>query len=338
MTLQQEIAAAYRVDDSAGTPLRRLLGAREFGVFAATIVIFVVCAIGADGFLATDNLLSIAQQIAILGIVATGMTFLVIAGEIDLSVGSLHGFLAVELAWLVTKVGVPIGTAAPLAILTGAAVGLVNGLITTKFKIPSFVVTLAALSVLRGAALLLANGVPVRGSRDSAFIGLVSGTPLPHLAAQVLWLVAIVAIGAYVLTKTKFGFDVYSVGGNRSAAAGAGIPADRVKISCFALTGALTGVASVILVGWLGSANPLTGNGFELGVIAAVVVGGAGLAGGTGSLLGTLLGAVITGVITNALVLFGVDGNWQQVATGALILAAVMLNQLVARRSPHRRH
>ncbi|MFB7919264.1 ABC transporter permease [Streptomyces sp. NPDC056061] len=335
MTIQQQIAIAYRVDDSGGSLASRLLGAREFGVLAATVVIFLVCAVGADGFLAADNLLSVAQQIAILGIVATGMTFLIVVGEIDLSVGSLHGLLAVELAWLVTKVGVPVGTAAPLAILTGVVIGGINGLITTRFKIPSFVVTLAALAALRGAALLLSDGVPIRGSRNEAFTHLFAGSPLPNLAAQTLWMAAVVAVGAFVMARTKFGYDVYSVGGNPSAAAGAGIASDRVKVMCFALTGGLTGLASVILVGWLGSANPLTGNGFELSVIAAVVVGGAGLAGGTGSVLGTFLGAVITGVITNALVLFGVDGNWQQVATGLLILGAVMLNQLVAKRSAH---
>lgn len=320
-------------DDSAGGPVRRLFAAREFGVLVATLAVFAFCAAGADGFLETANLLAVAQQIAILGIVATGMTFLIVSGEIDLSVGSQYGFLAVLLAWLVTEVGVPVGTSAPLVVLCGVLIGVVNGVVTTRFGVPSFVVTLAMLSVLRGAALLVAHGVPVRGSRDPAFQGVFAGHPLPNLAAQALWMAAVVAVGALVLAKTKFGYDVYAVGGNRKAAAGAGIAADRVKIACFAITGGLAGLAAVILVAWLGNANPLTGNGFELSVIAAVVVGGAGLTGGTGSVLGSFLGAVIAGVIANALVLFGVDGNWQQVATGALILAAVLINQLVARRA-----
>ena len=136
-----------------------------------------------------------------------------------------------------------------------------------------------------------------------------------------------------VLATTKFGSDVYSVGGNAKAAADSGINVARVKVLCFALTGSLCGLAAVILVGWLGNANPLTGTGFELSVIAAVVVGGASLAGGTGNILGTLLGAVIAGVLSNALVLAGVDGNWQQVATGLLILAAILLNIVVSKRA-----
>lgn len=333
--------ASTTVDEAPGTVIRRLVTAREFGVLIATVAVVGFSAVGATGFLQANNLLSVAQQIAILGIVATGMTFLIVAGEIDLSVGSLYGLLAVLLAWLVTGVGVPVGPAVPLVLVAGIAVGVINGLITTKFKIPSFVVTLAALAVLRGAALLLADGVPVRGSRDETFRGLFAGYPLPNLAAQTLWMAAVVLIGWFVLSRTKFGYDVYAVGGNKEAAAGAGINTDRVKITCFAITGGLTGLASVILVGWLGSANPLTGTGFELTVIAAVVVGGASLMGGVGGVPGTFLGAVIMGVIVNALVLFGVDGNWQQVATGLLILGAVMLNQLVARRtsrSPRRFH
>jgi ribose transport system permease protein len=331
--MTQISAANSTVDDTAGNPLRRLVTAREFGVLAATVAVFLLCAVGASGFLETANLLAVAQQIAILSIVATGMTFLIVAGEIDLSVGSQYGFLAVLLAWLVTKAGVPVATAAPLAVLTGVLIGALNGVITTKFRLPSFVVTLAALSVLRGAALLVAHGVPVRGSRDETFRALFAGYPAPNLAAQVLWMAAVVVLGGLVLARSKFGYDLYAVGGNRTAAAGAGVNTDRIKILAFAITGGLTGLAAVILVAWLGNANPLSGNGFELSVIAAVVVGGAALTGGTGSVLGTFLGAVITGIITNALVLFGIDGNWQQVATGVLILAAVMLNQVVARRA-----
>ena len=139
-------------------------------------------------------------------------------------------------------------------------------------------------------------------------------------------------MAGWALGRTKFGYDVYAVGGNAAAARNAGIPVARTKVACFVLTGTLAGVAAILLVGWLGSANPLTGTGFELSVIAAVVVGGASLTGGVGSIAGTLLGAVVAGLISNALVLFGIDGNWQQVATGLLILGAVLVNRAVAVR------
>lgn len=311
----------------------RILNGDEFPILVATAAVVVAAALVADGFLTTENLLSIAQQIALLGIVATGMTYVVVVGEIDLSVGSQYGFLAVVLAWLVRDVGVPIGPALPLVIVAGTAIGALNGFLTTRFALPSFVVTLAMLSVLRGAALLLSGGVPLRGSTNPTFQAATAGQPLPGLTAQTLWMVGVMVTFGLVLGTTKFGSDILSVGGNERAAGNAGIDVARTKIACFAIVGGLSGVAAAIVVGWLGNANPLTGTGFELSVIAAVVVGGASLSGGKGTVIGTLLGAVITGVLGNALVLAGVDGNWQQVATGVLILVAVLLNSFVARRS-----
>ena len=311
---------------------RRLLGAHEFGVLIATALIFVFCAVFVQNFLSGANLLSVAQQIAFIGIVGTGMTFLIIAGEIDLSVGSQYGFLSVAMAYSITQIGVPVAFAAPLVLIVGALIGLVQGLICTAFKIPSFVVTLAGLAVFRGAALLIAGGQPVAGSKNETYQSVVGGAVVGSLAAQTVWMIAVMGVAAWVLSRTKFGFDVYAVGGNTKAAQNAGIPASRIKVLCFVLTGTLSGLAAIILVGWLGSANPLTGTGFELSVIAAVVVGGASLSGGVGSIAGTLLGAVVAGLIGNALVLYGVDGNWQQVATGLLILGAVLINRVIGQR------
>lgn len=329
---QRGPAGRLEQDDRAPRGLRLLAG-NDSGILVATIVVVLAAGLLVDGFFSTANLLSIAQQIALLGIVATGMTYVIVAGEIDLSVGSQYGFLAVALAWLVSDVGVPIGPAAPLVIVLGVLIGAVNGVVTVAFRIPSFVVTLATLGILRGAALLLAEGVPVQGSTNELFRSLVAGRPLPHLTAQSLWMLAVMLALGIVLARTRWGSHVYSVGGNAKAAGDAGINVALVKVSCFALTGGLAGVAAIILVGWLGNANPLTGSGFELSVIAAVVVGGASLSGGTGSVVGTLLGAVIAGVLSNALILSGIDGNWQQVATGALIIFAVLLNRHLGRRA-----
>lgn len=318
--------------DADPSPLKKLFGAHEFGVLTATVLIFLYCAFLVPNFLTSDNLLSVAQQIAFIGIIGTGMTLLVIAGEIDLSVGSQYGFLSVMTAYTLTEMALPVGVATVLVVAFGALIGLAQGLITTIAKVPSFVVTLAGLAILRGAALLVTDGMPIQGSPSPGFHDLVGGNAIGSLAAQTLWMAAVMLVFGWILSRTKFGYDVYATGGNMKAAQNAGIRAVRVKVICFALTGALCGLAGVILVGWLGSANPLTGNGFELSVIAAVVVGGASLVGGVGSILGTLLGALVAGLIGNALVLLGVDGNWQQVATGVLILAAVLINRFVASR------
>lgn len=331
-----EAPPAFATDDA---PSRRLMlvSGQEFSILVATVLVVAGAGIVADGFFSAENLLSIAQQIALLGIVATGMTFVVVVGEIDLSVGSQYGFLAIALAWMVHEQGVPVGPAIPLVLLLGAVIGAVNGIITVLFDIPSFVVTLASLGILRGAALLLSDGVPVQGSTNESFRSLMSGQLIPNLSAQSVWMVVVMVTFGLVLAFTRFGSDVYSVGGNAKGARDAGINVTFVKIACFALAGLLSGLAAIIVVAWLGSANPLTGTGFELSVIAAVVVGGASLAGGRGTVVGTLLGAVIAGVLSNALVLAGIDGNWQQIATGALILVAVLLNKLVADRAARAR-
>ncbi|HVK23157.1 MAG TPA: ABC transporter permease [Actinokineospora sp.] len=325
-------ATATERVDAAGNPLRRLVGAHEFGVLSATVLLFLFCAFGVDNFLTSDNLLSVAQQIAFIGIIGTGMTLLIIAGEIDLSVGSQYGFLSIVMAYTVTEMGLPVLPAALLVIGFGAVIGLAQGLLTTLAQVPSFVVTLAGLAILRGAALLVTGGEPIQGSESETYHDIVSGFPIGTLAAQTLWMAAVMLGFGWVLAKTKFGYDVYATGGNVKAAVNAGISANRVKVLCFCVTGALCGLAAVVLVGWLGSANPLTGSGIELSVIAAVVVGGASLTGGVGSIVGTLLGALVAGLIGNALALLGVDGNWQQVATGVLILAAVLINRVVAKR------
>src|SRR5712691_1218738 len=304
----------------------------EAGILLATAAIFAGWSIFAPEFLTTDNLLSIGQQISFLGIVATGMTFLLIAGELDLSVGSNYGFLAIVFAFLVVDHGVNLVLALVLTVLFGVVIGFVNGFLTTQFRIPSFIVTLGMLGVLRGAALVLSGGLPVGTLTDQTFntvsAGLFFGGAVP---AQVFWLAGVMIAGAVVLAFTKFGSQVYATGGNRLAAAHAGIKTRRTKLCCFMLTGGLVGLIGVLAVGWLGNANPLTGQGFELQVIAAVVIGGTSLFGGAGSIFGTFLGAAIIGMISNGLVLVGVAQYWQQFVTGSIIVAAALLNVTLRR-------
>jgi ribose transport system permease protein len=304
----------------------------EAGILLATVVTFAGWSIFAPEFLTTDNLLSIGQQISYLGIVAVGLTFLLIAGELDLSVGSMYGFLAIIFAELVVNQGLNLVSAIVLTIVLGVAIGFVNGFVTTQFLIPSFIVTLGMLGVLRGGALVVAGGLPIGTVTDQTFYDVSAGLYLgDKVPAQVFWLAGVMLVAAIVLAFTKFGYQVYATGGDRLAAAHAGINTRRTKLFCFMLTGGLVGLIGVLSVGWLGTANPLTGQGFELQVIAAVVIGGTSLFGGAGSIFGTFLGAAIIGMISNGLVLVGVDQYWQQLVTGAIIVAAALLNVTLRR-------
>jgi ribose transport system permease protein len=311
--------------------LRLLVGVPEIGILLATVALFVVWSVYAQGFLTTNNLLSVAQQVAFIGIVATGMTFLLIAGELDLSVGSGYGFTSIVAADLIVNHHWNIALACVATVLLGACIGLFNGTLTTRFNIPSFIVTLGMLGVLRGLALALSHGLPVGVVSSHTFNALTTGYAFGQIPAQVFWLAGVMIAGGIVLSFTRFGYHVYATGGNRQAAANAGIKVRRIKLYAFVITGALVGLVGVLALGWLGTANPLTGDGFELQVIAAVVIGGTSLFGGAGSIAGTFLGAAIIGMLSNGLVLVGVDQYWEQFATGAIIVAAALLNVTVRR-------
>jgi ribose transport system permease protein len=315
-------------------PLQMVFRIREISVLGATALLFILLSLATPLFLQLDNLLLVARQISILTIVAIGMTFLFIAREIDLSVGSLYGFLVVFLATLIAKVQLNPWIAMVLAVFIGACVGSINGLVTTRAGIPSFIVTLGMLSILRGAALLLSGGWPVliKLPEDHSFLNLTAGRVGGVVPTQILWMVGLVILAGFVLSKTRFGAHVYATGGSEEAAMLTGIPTKRVKTICFVMTGALCGIAASLLLGQVKSGFPLTGQAFELDVIAAVVIGGTPLFGGAGSILGTLLGATITGMITNGLVLLGASAYFEPVAKGTIIITAVLVDILIRRR------
>ena len=313
--------------------LSQLLRIRELGIFVAAVAIFALLAVlRPDTFLTEFNLLNLVRSLALVGIIAVGMTFLFIAGEIDLSVGSGYAFLSVVTAYLIVRLGWDWTLAAPAAILFGAAIGFFNGVVTTFFRIPSFIVTLGMLSSLRGLALLVSGGNTIAGIKAPAFQEITSAELLGLVPAQIVWLLGVMVVGGWVLAKTRFGYHVYATGDNPRAAANAGIATRRVKIACFVLTGALTGLAGVIVTGWLQNGNPITGQAFELNVIAAVVIGGTNLFGGSGSILGTFLGAAIAGLIQNGLVLLGAGIETIPIAQGAVIILAVLLDVTIRRR------
>lgn len=311
----------------------RLLRIRELGIFVTAVGIFTVLAIvRPNTFLTEFNLVGLVRSFALVGIVAVGMTFLFVSGEIDLSVGSGYAFLSVVMAALMVRQGWAWPIAAAATLLLGAAVGFFNGAVTTFFHIPSFIVTLGMLSVLRGAALTVSGGTAIAGVDAPALSRIASADLFGIVPAQIVWFLATVVIGGWVLAKSRFGYHAYAVGDNPRAAANAGIDVRRTKIACFVLTGVLVGLIGVITTGWLRNGNPITGQSFELNVIAAVVIGGTNLFGGSGSILGTFLGAAIAALIQNGIILLGADIQTVPIAQGAVIILAVLLDVTIRRR------
>ena len=311
-----------------------ILNIRELSILGAGIILFIALSIASPYFLTQDNLLLVARQISILAIIATGMTFLLISKEIDLSVGSNYGFLAIILAWFITKASINPWIAFIIVIIVGALIGFINGIFTTKFGMPSFIVTLGMLSILRGGALIISGAWPIniRLPEEHSFLNVTAGRIGGVVPSQIIWMIIIVAIASFILRKTRFGAHVYSTGGNEEAAKLAGISVKKIKVISFMITGALCGVGAGLLLGQIYSAFPTGGTGFELNIIAAVVIGGTQLFGGRGTIIGTLIGAAIIGMITNGLVLLGVNAHVEPLAKGAIIILAVLLHTLTRKK------
>ncbi len=316
---------------------RRFLEMREIGILAAAVALFVALSIARPNTFFTEmNVLRVAQAISLLTIIAVGMTFLFIAGELDLSVGAMYGLLALVISKAMFEWGVHPLVAMLLTMAVGAGFGFVNGAVTTYFGIPSFIVTLGMLSIFRGVMLTWVTAPPIASAEFKAeypwFLKMMSARVFGHVPAQIFWMAGVVLVASFVLSKTKFGYQVYATGSNAQAAANAGITTRRVKITCFMILGALTGLAAAVLIGWLGGVSRTHGQGYELDVIAAVVIGGTNLFGGVGSVVGTFLGAAITGMISNGLVLLGAEQETEPIAKGAVIILAVLLDVVIRRR------
>lgn len=310
---------------------RRFIEMREIGVLAATIGLFIVLSLlRPDTFFTQANVIRVAQQISLLTIIAVGMTFVFISGEIDLSVGSMYGLLSIGLSVLLVNHGWSPAVAFPVCLLGGLLIGFINGFITTTFAIPSFIVTLGMLAILRGVVLTWVSTPPF--GRAGGWFDSLMGGELLGVPAQVFWMLGVVIIASWVLAKTKFGYHVYATGSNPVAAANAGINVKRTKILCFMILGFTTALASAIIIGWLHGVSRTHGQGYELNVIAAVIIGGTNLFGGAGSVFGTFLGACIIGMISNGLVLLGVNQEVEQIVKGSIIIGAVMLDTWIRRR------
>ncbi|GHC43350.1 ABC transporter permease/substrate-binding protein [Streptomyces flavofungini] len=306
-----------------GLDLRRVL--LDNGALSALVVLVVAMSLLSGDFLTTQNLLNVGVQAAVTAILAFGVTFVIVAAGIDLSVGSVAALSATVLAWSATKEGVPVWIAVLLAVATGIACGLVNGVLVSYGKLPPFIATLAMLSIGRGLSLVISQGSPIAFPESVSKVGDTLGGWLP---VPVIVMVAMGLITALILTRTYIGRSMYAIGGNEEAARLSGLRVKRQKIIIYALSGLFAAVAGIVLASRLVSAQPQAAQGYELDAIAAVVIGGASLAGGVGKASGTLIGALILAVLRNGLNLLSVSAFWQQVVIGVVIALAVLLDTL----------
>ncbi|MFS2262784.1 ribose ABC transporter permease [Vibrio vulnificus] len=293
----------------------------------ALLFLIVVVSFLNPNFFTVDNILNILRQTSVNAIIAVGMTLVILTAGIDLSVGSVLALCGAFAASLVAM-EVPVLIAVPTALLAGATLGAISGIIIAKGKVQAFIATLVTMTLLRGVTMVYTDGRPIStGFTDTADAfawfgtGYALGIPVP------VWLMVVVFAAAwYLLNHTRFGRYVYALGGNESATRLSGINVDKVKIGVYAICGLLAALAGIIVTSRLSSAQPTAGMGYELDAIAAVVLGGTSLMGGKGRIMGTLIGALIIGFLNNALNLLDVSSYYQMIAKAAVILLAVMLD------------
>nr|WP_284676598.1 ribose ABC transporter permease [Vibrio sinus] len=293
----------------------------------ALLLLIAVVSFLNPNFFTVDNILNILRQTSVNAIIAVGMTLVILTAGIDLSVGSVLALCGAFAASLIAM-QVPVLVAVPTALLAGAVLGAISGIIIAKGKVQAFIATLVTMTLLRGVTMVYTEGRPIStGFTNTADAfswfgtGYALGIPVP------VWLMVIVfAIAWYVLNHTRFGRYVYALGGNESATRLSGINVDRVKIGVYAISGLLAALAGIIVTSRLSSAQPTAGTGYELDAIAAVVLGGTSLMGGKGRIMGTLIGALIIGFLNNALNLLDVSSYYQMIAKAVVILLAVLVD------------
>ncbi|NQV74537.1 MAG: ABC transporter permease [Bacteroidetes bacterium] len=299
---------------------------RQYGLLIVFGIICLLISLITPQFLTVSNLTIIVTQVSINALLAFGVTFVIITGGIDLSLGSIVAVSGVTSAMLAHPNSYPVLIPILMGLLAGLLMGAFNGFIITKSKIAPFIVTLGTMTIGRGLALILSDGRPVSNLSDS-FNYLGSGIVL-GIPVLILIFILVFALCSIILSKTILGRYIYAIGGNEQAARASGINIDRVKLSVYSISGLLAGLAGILLASRITTGQPNAGAGFELDAIAAVVIGGTSTAGGRGTMAGTLIGVLLIGVINNGLDLLNVTSYYQQVVMGIIIIGAVVLDSL----------
>jgi ribose transport system permease protein len=306
--------------------------------FGALIVLFIVFSLASPNFFQFNNIVGILLATAVNGVLALGVTFVIITGGIDLSIGTVMTLAAVITGVLITNLGLPVIVGVIGGLLAGAAAGCINGILIAKAKIPPFIATLGMLNVAKGLALVIAglkpiyfNDAPIFNTiaMGSALGAVIPGFAIPN-AVLIMFVAAIIA--SLILTKTILGRYTFALGSNEEATRLSGVNVDGWKIAVYTMTGVFSGLAGVLIASRLNSAQPSLGQGYELDAIAAAVIGGTSLSGGEGSILGTIIGAFIISTLTNGLRILSVPQEWQTVITGAIVIIAVYLDIVRRRR------
>ena len=299
----------------------------ELTTVIALIILMAVITIINSNFLTANNLLNLLLQVTSNALIAFGMTFVILTGGIDLSVGSILALSSALTAGLLGS-GMPVTSAILISLIMGCILGMMNGLLISYGKLAPFIVTLATMTIFRGATLVYTNGNPITKGLSDTFLfqflgqGYIVGIPFPVIIMFIVFIVLYV-----LLHKTAFGKSVYAIGGNEKAAYISGVKLNKVKIIIYSISGMMASISGLIITSRLSSAQPTAGASYEMDAIAAVVLGGTSLSGGKGRILGTLIGALIIGVLNNGLNIIGVSAFWQQVVKGVVILIAVLIDR-----------
>jgi ribose/xylose/arabinose/galactoside ABC-type transport system permease subunit len=304
---------------------KKVFRGRETGIGLVVLAMIIFLSLSTDTFITASNLQVVSRQISLSAIIAMGMTLVILMGGIDLSVGSVVAITSVIMGLTMVQANLPIWLSILAGISTGAVIGIINGFLVIKTKVPPFIITLGMMGLARGAALVITKGSSISGFPTDYFpIGqgfLFNIIPIPVVIA-----LALAVIVHVLLTYTTFGRRIYLLGSNEEAALLSGINVNRLKVEIFMICSALAAVEAVVETSRMATGQPASGTGYELTAIGAVIIGGASMAGGEGTVLGTLLGAILLGLITNGLILLGISAYWQQVFSGTIIILAVALD------------
>ena len=296
----------------------------EYGIAVVLLLLIIIFATQSSNFLSVNTVMTILKQVSITGIISVGMTFVILTGGIDLSVGSIAGVSSVTAAIFMLN-GFSIPLTCILTVLIALIYGILNGLCVTKLNMPPLIATLGTQTALRGAAYIITGGLPVVGF--SAVFGDFAKTSVARIPLMVILMAVIFLIGKFVLDQCNFGRYIYGTGGNEEASFLSGISVIKTKLSAYAISGMLAGVAGLVLLSRTNSGQPSAGIGYEMDAIAAVIVGGTSMSGGKGSIVGTVLGMLIIGVMNNLLTLFGVPPFLREACKGVIVIVAVLLQK-----------
>lgn len=331
--MTEQVSLQQIATQRESNPLQKLAGSQPFWVTVSVVGICIIMSMVSEAFATGENFFNITRNFAFIGIMALGMTAVIITAGIDLSVGSIMGLVGI-VTGLVLNAGFPLWVGISAGLLTALACGAVNGVLIAYLQLSPFVVTLGMLSIARSLALVVSNNKMIYqfGPDEELFFALGGGTTF-GVAHPVIVLVMLTLVFGFIFNFTAWGRHVFAIGGNEQAARLTGVPVDMIKVTVYMMSGLMAGVAAILIVGWLGAVTNALGMTYELRVIASTVIGGANLMGGQGGAYGALIGAALIEVIRNSLLLAGVDPYWQGAFVGLFIILAVLLERVRGKRS-----